>query len=264
MLYLLLDATVIILYLLAAGAQGFGLLGKLPMSRLVLLMIGFPAVIAHAYLLYHWIDIGIGQNLTFFNMLSLVLWLVSSLILLTALRKPVENLSIFVFPLAAISILFILTFPSRHVIDTAANPKQLAHILLSIFTFSVLCVAAVQAIVLAIQERHLRRKTPRSVWQALPSLETMETLLFQMIWLGFLLLTAMIAMSLSFFHAIIFHQLIHKTVLVIMAWLIFATLLAGRYLFGWRGRKAIYCTLFGVLLLIAGFFGSEYLREIVV
>ena len=47
------------------------------------------------------------------------------------------------------------------------------------------------------------------------------------------------------------------TVIVVVAWVIIGLLLLGRYLWGWRGRKAIYCTFSGVLLLLIVYFGSK-------
>ncbi|MDQ2995423.1 MAG: cytochrome C assembly protein, partial [Pseudomonadota bacterium] len=44
------------------------------------------------------------------------------------------------------------------------------------------------------------------------------------------------------------------------AWFVFAVLISGRKLLGWRGRKAIYCTLFGLVLVFALYFGSVAMK----
>lgn len=251
----------IALYLLATVVQSWGLTGKFRYSKISLLLLGFAAIILHAFLLYRWIDIPTGQNLAFFNMLSFVMWLIALLILLTALRKPIETLTLFIFPLAAISIVLIILFPQSYIIKTSQDPQQLWHILLSALAFSVLCIAGLQAVLLAIQEQQLRNKYV-SVWiQKLPAIETMEALLFQIIALGFLLLTLLIITSIGFFHQRVTLGLIQKIILATIAWIIFGILLLGRYWFGWRGRKAIYGTLVGVLILIITYFGSILLME---
>ena len=63
----MLTITTIIFYLAAAVIQGLNLAGKLPKARMLVLMLGGSAVLFHAMLLHWWIDIGLGQNLTFFN-----------------------------------------------------------------------------------------------------------------------------------------------------------------------------------------------------
>lgn len=125
------------------------------------------------------------------------------------------------------------------------------HILLAILTFSVVCIAALQAVLLHLQDRVLHRPGRASaIIKKLPPLETMERLLFRTVILGFLLLTAMLISSISFFPHIFQLPLLKKTLLVIFTWSVFAMLLLGRYAFGWRGRKAVYYTLAGFVLLV--------------
>jgi ABC-type uncharacterized transport system permease subunit len=57
-------------------------------------------------------------------------------------------------------------------------------------------------------------------------------------------------------------HLVHKTVLSILAWVVFATLLMGRWLFGWRGRTAIRWTLGGFISLMLAYFGSKFVLEV--
>ena len=56
-------------------------------------------------------------------------------------------------------------------------------------------------------------------------------------------------------------MLLQKTCLVLIAWFIFALLLFGRKQWGWRGRRAIYWTLCGVILLAVIYFGSRLLMQ---
>ena len=58
-------------------------------------------------------------------------------------------------------------------------------------------------------------------------------------------------------------HLAHKTVLSILAWLVFAGLLAGRWLAGWRGQLAVRWTLGGFLSLMLAYFGSKMVLELI-
>jgi ABC-type uncharacterized transport system permease subunit len=216
--------------------------------------------------LHEWIDIHGGQNLNFFNMFSLTAWLVSVLVLVIALARSVDVLALFVFPVAGISIILVIAFPSYTVINAAASPDTLFHILLAIVTFCVLCVAGLLAVLLAVQERFLQHKSSGWLVQQVSPLETMEALLFQVMGLGFVLLSVVLVTSIYFYSHLIFQNifLIQKSLLTILAWVIFAVLLAGRYRFGWRGRRAIYGTLLGVLLLFLAYFGSKLLLHMLV
>ncbi len=247
----------ILFYGIAAISQSLSFARQTVPRLAWLWFFGFAAVLVHGILLYHWIDLGPGQNLSFYNLLSLVTWLVALLILLATFTKPVANLTIFILPLAIASIVLALVFPRFEIVDTAANPKQLFHILLSTLAFSLLCIAALQAILLAWQERLLRNKHARGIIRMLPPLEVMETLLFQMIILGFMFLSMVLLTSIWSFYPVLSANLWQKLILSMVAWLVFAILLVGRWYYGWRGQQAIRWTLCGVFFVMVTYFGSE-------
>ncbi|MEM9253792.1 MAG: cytochrome c biogenesis protein CcsA, partial [Pseudomonadota bacterium] len=55
----------------------------------------------------------------------------------------------------------------------------------------------------------------------------------------------------------------HKTVLTMIAWLMFSTLLWGHYRLGWRSSTAVRLTLTGFVFLMLAFFGSKLVLELV-
>lgn len=130
------------------------------------------------------------------------------------------------------------------------------HCLLAILTLVVLMAASVQALILAWQERCLRQQSNTKLLRNFPPLQTMEKWLFRIITVGFLLLTLLIVTGIYFYHNAITLPLIQKIILAVIAWIIFALLLIGRHYLGWRGRKAIYGTLFGALLILLIYLGS--------
>jgi ABC-type uncharacterized transport system permease subunit len=87
----------------------------------------------------------------------------------------------------------------------------------------------------------------------------MENILFQTMWLGFILLTLLIVSSLYTYGGDAWYKVADKTILAIVAWAIFGLLLLGRYLWGWRGRRAVYFTLAGVGIITVLYFGSQWM-----
>lgn len=79
----------------------------------------------------------------------------------------------------------------------------------------------------------------------LPSYQDMESLLFDMLMTGFILLT--LALGFGFFTIDNFfaQHLAHKTAFSIVSWLVYGALLIGHWKFGWRGQKAVRFTLLG-------------------
>lgn len=138
---------------------------------------------------------------------------------------------------------------SYALLNAGSGPSQLIHILLSVMSLGVLGLAGLQAVLLAIQEQHLRVKHTLGIWKNIPPLETMEKFLFQVITVGFFLLTVLLVSSFYSYHGLVWHQFISKAILAVSTWVVFAVLIVGRMWLGWRGRKAIYFTLSGLFLL---------------
>ena len=78
---------------------------------------------------------------------------------------------------------------------------------------------------------------------------------------GFAGLTLAVVSGAMFVEDLFAQHLVHKTVLSLLALLLFGTLLAGRYFAGWRGKRAVYLYLGGFALLCLAYFGSRYILE---
>jgi ABC-type uncharacterized transport system permease subunit len=252
---LYLGASTLILMRLKALASG-GRADKAP-----LLWAWGTALPLHAQVLYQHLATAGGLDLEFFNALSVVAILIAALLFLTALRNPSEYLGIIVLPTAALSLIPVqFVRPHQEVIT---EPQLTAHVVSSLLAYSILTLSAFQAVLLAIQDRHLHNHHPGGLIRALPPLRAMERLLFQLIGLGFILLSVSLITGFLFLDNIFAQHLVHKTVLSIAAWGVFGMLLWGRWRFGWRGRTAIHWTLAGFFVLMLAYFGTKLVLELV-
>lgn len=224
--------------------------------------VGLLGVMLHGLLIYQGVTSEGGINLSFFGAASLVAWIILLLLMLSSLTKPVENLGIALLPLAALAIMLEMHYPPAHVIATDAPLALHAHVLISLLAYSLLTMASVQAILLAIQDYYLRHRHPGGFIRALPPLQTMEELLFEMIGLGFILLTAALLTGFVYLDNLFAQHLVHKTTLSIAAWVVFGILLWGRHRSGWRGQLALTWTLVGFVVLMLAYFGSKFVVEL--
>jgi ABC-type uncharacterized transport system permease subunit len=235
--------------------------GQPTQSRSSSMFLALAAVVLHGIVLSRDMMGLEGINFGFSNMLSLVTWFVTSLLVVSAYSKPIENIGILVFPLSALSLVVDLVVPTTHHLTMQSGGLGL-HIIFSILAYSLLGLATVQAIMLSIQERHLHSRRPGGFVRALPPLETMESLLFQMLTIGFALQSMSLLSGFVYLENMFAQHLAHKTVLSATAWLVFATLLWGRWRHGWRGRTAVRWTISGFATLLLAYFGSKYVLEI--
>jgi ABC-type uncharacterized transport system permease subunit len=248
------------LYFAAAIAFVPPLLRRRALPRSIGLGLAGVAVLCHA-----WILIGEhagGVDLHFFAALSLVGGCIAALCLLVNFVRPVATLGVIVFPLAAMLLLVdIFLAPPTH--PSLIEWQIKLHVIFALIGFSVLMIAALLAILLALQERALRMRQFDGIVQALPPLTLTEALMFQLIAAGFVLLTLTLLSGTLFVDNLFDQNLLNKTVLSIAAWVVFGALLFGRWRYGWRGRRAIRLTLAGMALLLLAYFGSLFVLEVI-
>ena len=238
----------VVLYLVATAMLARPLFGRDAAATAPSLAIASAAVLAHAGVLFS-AHRG-ALDLHFFAALSLVAGVVSALTLIVNLSRPVAALGVIVFPLSAL-LLGIDMFAAPATTPQAMDWQIKLHVTVALLAFSVLSIAAALAILLALQER------------ALPPLTLTETLLFRLIGAGFALLSLTLLTGILFVDNLFAQHLVHKTVLSIVAWLVFGVLLWGRWRHGWRGRRAVNMTLSGMAILLLAFFGSKFVLEVI-
>jgi ABC-type uncharacterized transport system permease subunit len=250
----------IVLYLTAAAGLARPLLsGGQPLNRLALGLAG-GGVLIHAGIL-----LGMHRgalDLHFFAALSLVAFVVSALTLLVNLSRPVAALGVIVFPLTAL-LIAVDSFLAPPTLPLVMDWQIKLHVTVALIAFSVLSIATVLAMLLAVQERALRHRQFGPWLRALPPLTLTETLLFRLIGAGFVMLTLTLLTGALFVDNLFGQHLAHKTILSIVAWLVFGVLLYGRWRHGWRGQRAVNLTLIGMVALVLAFFGSKFVLELI-
>ncbi len=263
MILILASLSSAILYLTAGAIQAASLSGKSPTRRPLVIMLGSGAVVLHSLAVYLTLHPGNGIQLGLLPVSSLIAWLVAGLVLLSCLRKPLESLFVGVFPMAAIAV-FLASIGLTTAPPQQYNGGEIAHILTSILAYSIFAIAALQALVLARQDHELKHHHIRGIIRTLPPLQLMEQLLFEMVWLGVILLSISLLTGLLFLEDIFSQHLVHKTALSLAAWGIYATLLWGRSQRGWRGTTAIQWVLGGFVFLMLAYYGSKLALELVI
>lgn len=203
-----------------------------------------------------------GLDLSLLKVFALSALVINSLVLISGIKKPLHSLFLFLFPISAISLAAaVMSQNSTPVLLESLNIQ--AHILISILAYSLLAIAALQALLVGYQDWQLKHKHQNQLMRALPPLQTMEVLLFELIWAGQILLTLSLISGFLFYDDFFAQKLVHKVVFSLLAWVVYSTLLWGRHARGWRGIKAIRWTWAGFSAILLGFIGSKFVLEFV-
>jgi ABC-type uncharacterized transport system permease subunit len=176
-----------------------------------------------------------------------------------------DGLQSLVLPLAAAAAALPAVLPSTRPLPHTDLTVFKVHLLIAIGAYSLLTIASLHVLLMTLIERRLHEGAPPHALGNLPPLLTMEKLLFQIIWAGFILLTLTIASGVVYSEELFGRaaKFNHKTVFGVLSWIIFAALLAGRHAYGWRGRVAVRWTLAGFLMLVLAYLGSKFVLEVV-
>lgn len=228
-------------------------IGRGPVIALAVL-----AVLLHAVGIASGIEASGGLVLHFGNALSLVGLGMALVLSLATRRSALDPVGVLVYPIAAVcSLATVLVGPDAT--PVAPESWQIGlHGIIALLAYSTLSVASLVAILMAVQEHALRRHRPLPFLHSLP-LTLTETLLFQLIGAGFVLLSLTLVTGVLFVQDLFAQHLVHKTVLSVAAWLVFGGLLLARWRLGLRGRRAAWLTLAGMVLLLVGYFGGKLL-----
>ena len=222
-------------------------------------------LILHATLLYDSVFAGDGMHLGVGNAISTIVWLTVVIYWLGNLFYHVEGLQAMVMPVAAVCAFLPVLFPTTRALPNTELAAFKIHLLISMLAYSLFTIASLHVLLMALLERRLHGGELPAALQKLPPLLTMETLLFRIITAGFVLLTLTLATGMVFSEELFGKAMsfTHKTVFGILSWLIFAALLGGRQLYGWRGRVAVRWTLTGFLMLVLAYIGSRFVLEVI-
>jgi len=235
----------------------------LPKARVAVLI----PLSVHAWLLVagSWaagiLSIGLG------DIVSAIVWLTLAVYALTSLRQPLDALQALILPIAALAVMLPMWLPAQ-TMHLSATPLFLVHIALSLLAYALFTVAALHAGMMALFEKRLHQHTMNRALSNLPPLLTLERLLFNIIGIGFVMLTLALASGILFSEQVFgkpfsfTHFTQHKTVFALLSWFTYAGLLVGRKRYGWRGRTAITWSLTGFVMLILAYLGSKIVLQL--
>ncbi len=207
---------------------------------------------------------GDGVRLGFSTMLSAIAALSVLVYGAASWRYSLGGMQGVVLAIAAVAVLLQGMMGDGQLVPHSDNPAFRAHLLMSMTAYSLFLIAALHAVFLAVAEQALQRPAEKTAPAGMLPLLTIETLLFRLLEIGFVILTLTLLTGVVFSKQTFGEHLpfTHMTVFGIASWLIFATLLLGRHRYGWRGKRAIYGTLTGFAMLFLSYMGAQFVLEI--
>jgi ABC-type uncharacterized transport system permease subunit len=224
------------------------------------------ALVLHGMLVYTGVVTDDGLNLSVSNSISLIVWLTVAIYWLASLAVPgLASIQGLWAPIALGAVMVQALLPSRYLVHYGGDPLFTLHFAIAMLAYSLFIVATMHSVVILAEQKWLHRGVMPPFLSSLPPLLEMEALLFRILFAAFVLLTLTVVSGVFFSEQLFKRpfQVTHKTVFGLLSWLIFGWLLAGRYFYGWRGKRAVYWTLGGFVALLLSYIGAKFVLEII-
>lgn len=231
--------------------------------RLALISV-IVALICHAVALQQRIfDVSTGQNLSLVNIGSVVSLIICTVMTIVASRNRGWFILPIVYSFALINLAFVTFLPGEFITHLEQSKGLLVHIGLALFAYATLIIAALYALQLAWLDFQLKNK--RLTFNSdMPPLMTIERKLFHITQVGVILLTLTLCTGLLYMDNLFSRENIDKAVLSILAWFVYIVLLWGHYHEGWRGRRVVWFSMAGAVLLTFAYFGSRLIQQLMI
>jgi ABC-type uncharacterized transport system permease subunit len=198
-----------------------------------------------------------GARFGFAPALSATLWLVlavygieSRFVALPGVRRALALLGALVVALAWL-------WPGE-LRAQGLSPWAPLHWVLGIASYGLFGAAVLHGAMLNRAEHRLRRHPAAAASTGVPLLR-LERLTYRFVAAGFVVLSAALLLGAWFAQP---WRWDHKTVFSMLGWAVFAALLAGRRVFGWRGPRATRWLYAGAGLLLLAYVGSRFVLEV--
>ncbi|MEM9257016.1 MAG: cytochrome c biogenesis protein CcsA, partial [Pseudomonadota bacterium] len=187
-----------LLYLAASGRQLWSISQGDQRIGASALTLGLTAMALHAYLAWNIVVSEQGISLGFFKISAVIFLFINVACVASLARRPLQNLLVVLFPLAALSVLISSFAPETGGTQPSMSAGLLLHVGSSILAYAVLTLAAAQSAVLWLQDSQLRQHNTGGIVRILPPLQLMESMLFELLWVGVSLLTVAIVSGFVF------------------------------------------------------------------
>lgn len=202
---------------------------------------------------------GAGPRFGFAPVLSLTVWMVILVYGIESRMVPLAAVRRVLACAGCAAVLLAWAFPGE-VRLASASAWAPVHWVLGVVSYGLFAVAVLHACLLDASERRMRRQvTGSATVMGLPLLR-LERITFAFVEAGFVVLT--LALVLGVLTASRWRW-DHKTVFSLLGWAVFAALLSGRWVSGWRGRQATRWLYAGAALLLLAYAGSRFVLEVV-
>lgn len=234
-------------------------------------LIALAGLLGHTIgLVYRWVDsyrLGIGHaplsNL--YESLIFFAWAIMMLYLLTEWRTKNRTMGVFVAPLAFLAMAYASYSPGMNsriqpLVPALKSNWLIAHVLTCFLGYAAFALAFCLSLMYLLKRTDMPERKSGFL-KLIPGTGILDDLNYQMVAVGFLLLTLGIITGSVWAHSAwgTYWSWDPKETWSLITWLIYAALLHSRMIRGWRGKRLAILSVIGFSCVLFTYFGVNYL-----
>lgn len=220
------------------------------------------ALVSHAALVFSQFSADNFHHINIASSLASVAWLVALLAILRGHQSESLLLKPVIYIFAAFSCALLAFAPARWGTYLSMDIGLLIHIVLSLVAYGILALATLYAIQAAYVSHILKQRKNPVIFSKLPPLMTIERYFFRLMLSGTIILILALVSGFAFLNDMFAQNVAHKTILSLAAALVYIMANVIHRVSGARGKSMVILTLIGSTLLTLGYFGSRFVKDI--
>ncbi len=197
-----------------------------------------------------------GTRLGFAPVLSITVWLVVAVHTVESRFVPLPSVRMGLASAGCLAVVLAAAYPGEA--RRFASGLGPFHFVLGVTSYGLMGAAVLHGLLLDAAERRLKQNKGVGAMMGLPLMQ-LERLTYRFVEAGFAVLTLTLVLGAVAPGGWRFN---HKSLLSVLAWVVFAALLAGHRWRGWRGRRATRWLYVGAALLLLAYVGSRFVLEV--
>jgi cytochrome c-type biogenesis protein CcsB len=245
-------------------------MGKEVFGRLATL-VNLAGLLGHtAGILYRWLesyrlDIGHAPLSNLYESLIFFAWAITLLYVVVEWRTKNRSIGVFITPIVFLAMAYASYSPNissgiQPLVPALKSNWLIAHVITCFFGYAAFALA----FCLSLMYLAKRRDTPERknlFLRLIPSTPILDDMSYQMVVIGFLLLTLGIITGAVWAHSAwgSYWSWDPKETWSLITWLVYAALLHSRMVRGWRGKRLAVLSIIGFSCVLFTYFGVNYL-----
>ena len=197
-------------------------------------------------------------NFTFLSVYFLTLFIINLFFISLSFFRPIDYIGLLLNPIIFVSLILYIVFDFS-MVGSQVEKKLYIHIIFSLSSYGFLALAGMQAFILRYQINNIKNIHHSSLLNSFPSIEEMGQIMYNLIFIGFILLTLSLLSGVPYISGSLGYEIEQKIIFSLVAWFTFLYLILKKSHYGMNDIAAANMTIGGLIFLLLAYLGTKFL-----